>query len=114
MDCKFFAGQKVVCINDRWWHVVVLHDGSRVVNPAPAGSVPEINKIYKIRAIGLSDLDRRPVVWLHEFAGTGFAHCFDAKGFRPLQDRPKEADTDISVFTPLLDVTRFVKKREDA
>jgi hypothetical protein len=38
-------------------------------------------------------------VWLKEIGGPFNYHH---SSFRPLQDRPKEADTDISVFTPLL------------
>lgn len=88
MECKFVVGQKVVCIADGW-HACALSDGLPTGAPVKDG----IYKIRKIEALG-------GTVMLHLYEIPG--HRWHHTGFRPLQDRPKEADTDIGVFLPAL------------
>lgn len=95
MKCAFVVGQKVVCV-EKYWR-------------SPTGELPDMlpvkGVIYTVRelkacgimTIGIA-LRLRELPWWH---------C--RSGFRPLQDRPKEADTDISIFHPLLNV----KQKED-
>lgn len=91
MECPFVVGQKVVCIADGWapgsctdaWPPLLPVKG-QIYTVARLGSVLDLIMV------GFKELSRR--------------HQFHWIGFRPLQERPKEADTDISVFTPALEV----------
>lgn len=89
MDCKFVVGQKVVCIADGWTRAWL---SDTAACPVVKG------QIYVIRAI--FPFMGRIMVRLKEHPDHQFGH----EGFRPLQERPKEADTDISIFNPLLNV----------
>ena len=118
MECPFVVGQRVVCINKNWRTHYLGRDGvSRAVNVYAVA--PQQGQIVKITALH----DRAPcghpypmvVLDLAEFPGERYIHT----GFRPLQERPREADTDIGVFTPLLNSTgpwspKLVPKRENA
>lgn len=91
MECKFVVGQKVVCIGGPW--LCVEWDSP------PPPFLPKRGEVYSIIAISA----RFGGIYLtfKEIIGD---HNFNHTGFRPLQERPKEADTDISVFSPLLNV----------
>lgn len=89
MECPFVVGQKVVCIAHGW---VCGHCGGS------CGPNPQKDQIYTI-----ADMIRKSEMVLlrfKEFPLDGYEWA----GFRPLQERPKEADTDISVFYPLQNV----------
>lgn len=96
MNCPFVVGQKVVCITDEW-------------RCPPNENIPRKDCIYTIREImandkrvglRLKEIINQPRAWIDADGLEEGAFC--ASYFRPLQDRPKEAQTDISVFTPLL------------
>lgn len=91
MECKFVVGQKVVCVAPACgWRTYC--NGDWVKTPGPdEGQICRITEI----AIDSGIVGLR----LAEFADQ---RPYDHRCFRPLQDRPKEADTDISVFYPLL------------
>jgi hypothetical protein len=91
MECKFVVGQKVVCIHDKWG--VFINPGYVGIAPPP----PRIGLIYSIAGI-----EPDGTMILLQFKEYPLNCGYDHRAFRPLQDRPKEADTDISVFTPLL------------
>ena len=98
MKCTFVVGQKVVC---------VAHGFYSVSECRPPAQWPRLDAIYTITAIGCSPLvDCEVVVMLKEITD---GHWFGYTGFRPLQDRPKEADTDISIFAPLLNTKELVQ-----
>jgi hypothetical protein len=91
MECPFIVGQKVVCLEDEWVDWTTGVDIPRHACPVKGG-------IYCITAI-------RPYPWgfvlsFKEFPGID--EEYDHRAFGPLQDRPKEADTDISVFGPIV------------
>lgn len=91
MQCKFVVGQKVVCVHGgEWWGHVA---GQLAPQRANGPSRGDICKIKAIEPYG-------GYVWL-QFAEHPSRVWYDQKCFRPLQDRP--AETDISVFTKLLD-----------
>jgi hypothetical protein len=95
MECKFVVGQKVVAIADRW----------AVFNPEGREGLPGFpvkGEIYTVAAIILEF--GLPLLRLKELHP---CDRFHHTGFRPLQDRPKEADTDISVFYPALNVKKL-------
>jgi hypothetical protein len=91
MDCKFVVGQKVVCVADGW------HSEDRLDPPLCRPVKGNIYTISRIERLWCGIV----MVYLREVAADG--HRWHHTGFRPLEDRPKEADTDISVFTKLLD-----------
>lgn len=100
MRCPFVAEQHVVCIMENWVSWTRLDSGvwvpGSVTQPAPAN-----NQVVKIRVIELLEtvvLNGEAPVMLHLY---GFPGRWQADGFRPLQDRPSEADTDISQFLDL-------------
>lgn len=103
MICNFTVGQKVVSIYHEWSNIWISTSGerrlldSRFVAPAYG----EVVKIKSIHALPSGDV----VLLLHEYEGH-----WDYQGFRPLQDRPSEADTDISVFYPALNFTNHREK----
>lgn len=92
MECKFVAEQKVACILVGNW---------RAANPVadlPA-ALPERGKIYTVAFVTVSPGDC-PFIGLKEFPNQWI---IEAHRFRPVQD--KLTQTDISVFTPLLEWT---------
>ena len=91
MECSFIVGQKVVCLEDEW---VDFETGVNI----PRDVCPVKGSIYRITAI-------RPFprgFWLSFKEFPGGDDEYEHHAFRPLQDRPKEADTDISVFSPIV------------
>lgn len=96
MECKFVVDQKVVCIADAWH--VGFADPVGTMPP----SFPVKDSIYTIDAVKL--VLNVPMLQLRELGDVSLWHHV---GFRPLQDRPKEADTDISVFLPALNVKKL-------
>lgn len=99
MICKFVIGQRVVCLAKSW----------ATFGSAPAPTQPQHGKIYQIAEITADPVpagngkryspgEHGAFVRLREFGDTWFTQS----SFRPLQEKPKEADTDISVFYPLL------------
>ena len=97
MECTFQVEQKVICVKNMWF-IEGPHYGDFY---PPAKGV-----IYTVRAVGVPTELGIPVAFvclrLKELPEKNW---YKAGGFRPLQDRPKEADTDISVFYPSLTVT---------
>jgi hypothetical protein len=92
MKCTFQVGQKVVCVLPYWWNLLT--------NEPAVGGPKEAEIVTIIGLFGAVFNDEQLVMLrLREHI-----EQFDSRGFRPLQDRPKEADTDISVFYPLLKV----------
>lgn len=87
MICPFVVGQHVVCVNEGGWARLpefTLHEG------------PTKDQVLKIKSLFPFGLGIG--LGFQQFPGGYFHHAY----FRPLQDRPKEADTDISCFAPLL------------
>jgi hypothetical protein len=106
MKCTFQVGQKVVCIKDNW-RCMLYDPATRIrMEMTPPSPSPKRGEIYTIASIEAPDWATEVFVTLKEMSASGF---FTASCFRPLQDRPKEADTDISVFTRLLNV----REKED-
>lgn len=99
MQCPFVVGQKVVSLWGEWT------DFRTGLIKFPPG-VPALGQVCQIIAIQPSSVMQNGleiiVLFLKEF---GTAKNFGSFGFRPLQERPKEDATDISVFAPLLKVT---------
>ncbi|MGE0023966.1 MAG: hypothetical protein AB7S70_10090 [Hyphomicrobium sp.] len=95
MECKFVVGQKVVCIavdEGKW----ILADTRQ-----PSPHIPKHGVVYKVTGIiPSSNHCGVPLISLAEFPPN---HFFQHNMFRPLLDRPKEADTDISIFRKILD-----------
>lgn len=93
MECKFVVGQKVVCVADAWFSLVGGYTPPRT---------PIKDQTYTVERI-VTD-DGHVLLYLREMMEDDcrWHHI----GFRPLQEGPKEADTDISVFTPLLNTTK--------
>jgi hypothetical protein len=91
MECPFIVGQKVACLEDEWVDYWTGVDIPRPLCPAKGG-------VYRIMTI--RECSWGIVLGLKEFQGINDE--FDHRAFRPLQDRPKEADTDISVFGPIV------------
>jgi hypothetical protein len=96
MECKFVVKQKVVYVGPGDGKGVAAIGCVEKDSPALLLTEGDIYTIVQIVAEdGLVLLVRR-----ERPTYCGYDHLF----FRPLQDRPKEADTDISVFKPLLNV----------
>lgn len=91
MHCPFVVNQKVVCVAKAWFTL----DGD--LGPIQI----KHGEICTIGAVDIPGEFNEVCIRLKEH-GT---HWFTASGFRPLHNHPKEADTDISVFYPLLKVT---------
>lgn len=98
MDCDFVVDQKVIAVAKKWH--IVFGDGPLVIK---AGN------IYTVRGIGIRYEIDRVCITVKEHGPNDW---FTASGFRPLQDRPKEADTDISIFSPLLKTPEKVPELE--
>ena len=105
MDCPFVVGQRVVCLQQY----------------APNNydiTLPRVGDVYTIRSIVIFPflnlaVGDCPALLFREFvnAPLGDNFCESQVGretafpyfhFRPLQDRPREAATDISLFTDML------------
>lgn len=93
MECKFYSGQKVVCVWDKWCRL----DNGR---PLDAKFLPRTDAEYTVEAVGAEG--DFVFVRLIELPGGQFDH----RGFKPLDDRK----TDISVFLEALTPVR--KKAE--
>ena len=89
MQCKFAVGQKVVCQPFEPWHFVN--------GPSIPALLPMTGKIYTIASIKPYGCD--VYLCFEEFPNwIGYDH----RQFRALRQRPQLAQTDISVFSPLL------------
>ena len=92
MECKFEVGQRVVCIATVAWCKRTPTPFGEVTHLAPG---PGMGDIVKIKSIVPCPLYRGHVgLQFVEWPERHYRHEF----FRPLQDRPKEADTDISAL----------------
>lgn len=94
MKCKFVVGQKVVFAPKGQF--VVAYNPERL--PAER-YMPSKGTIYTVAGM-VPDADDEILLQLKEMP----IYCgYDHRSFRPLQERPREADTNIRVFTCLLD-----------
>jgi hypothetical protein len=95
MRCQFVAGQRVVCVYDRWRGYYVLFGRRFPANREIAS--PRKNQIVRIKNITVCSDESGDEIMLelHEFASV-----WNAEGFRPLQERPEK--TDIGVFHEIL------------
>lgn len=96
MECKLVVDQKAICIDvakacHTLWQALL----------AGNGAIAE-GKIYAVESLGPCGSCGHILVKLK-----GVESHWHHTGFRPLQDRPKEADTDISVFLPALNVKKL-------
>jgi hypothetical protein len=109
MICPFVVRQKVVCITDLSGHALGFF-----LNYGVVLSIPRVNDVVTIRTIMPSTCPcgkcpEEIGLLLDEHHNTevlGMEPVFVWRCFRPLQDRPKEADTDISVFYPMLNFNK--------
>lgn len=101
MQCTFIAGQRVVCKAEKWFEVST----SNVVLPPRAPRLAEVCKIVALIPTGHILLPPGVEIIGLRLADFNPDHWFVHTAFRPLTDRPKEADTDVSIFYPLLKVT---------
>ena len=94
MKCNFVVGQRVVCI-ETWCDIPGVP-----VLPVRGGIYKIRNIIARAEDIGLmfSELINPSQAWRD---GYGEA-AFNVEYFRPLQDRPRETDTDIGIFNQIL------------
>ena len=103
----FNVGQKVVCITDDWQHSM------RHLVP----NVPRKGSIYHVRGydrvVIAPDSVGHKYIWLCEITNprVGLTEpSFLAAHFRPVIER----ETDISIFTAMLNPARTVKERADS
>lgn len=98
MECKFVVGQKVVCISSSTWRAWT---GVEWTPPRHGPTKNSICKIIGITTGSFPHIGEVAMLAFAEFPEERYVH----RSFRPLQDRPKEADTDITIFNPLLKTT---------
>lgn len=94
MECKFTVGQKVTPTTDKWCVFLYGPPNSAFTGAPKVGDILEISEIFLEAG--------HPMLRFTKYVGVDVA--VDYRCFRPLQNRPKEADTDVSVFYPLLNI----------
>lgn len=97
MICPFTVGQRVVCVMDKWYPFGWVND--KFVRLDVIEPVPKRGEICKIIGMDRQDYINSIGLVLEKYPNQDF--CF--RGFRPLNERPKE--TSIEVFKKLLNPT---------
>lgn len=122
MECKFYVGQKIVCINDDWSN---WKDSDAINETVP--NRPVKGQKYTIREIkiitylniessgikmitpGILFQEITNPTWLWDSGEIG-EYYFWHKRFAPLEEKKK--DTDISIFRTILDnVNNKIKEK---
>ena len=99
MECKFYIGQKVVCIDND------LHEDFFGKKSRPySGNMPIIGHVYTIRSLQYVKHCRVPGVYVrlveivNPIKSNGREDQFEHTIFKPLEEKK----TDISIFTDML------------
>lgn len=108
----FRVGQKVVLKDDRFkadytdprYRHIILPVRGQIYTIRDIGPWEVEGHDSKIVCVRLFEIRNKVCCWTGTTTVSEFQ--FAAWRFRPLQDRPKEADTNISVFKPLLKATK--------
>lgn len=96
----FYAGQLVLCVNDRPSHAI----GIPVPQGVKFGGLDGLKKgvVYTVRRTGVHHLDGVPLLWLHEIMRERTADDPEEPGYATVRFRPRK-DSALDCFTALLE-----------